>query len=183
MPEPKCEFFPSDENRELEKVKFREIRIEDSDDMVEIINEAVRGRAYIKRREEITKEENLSRMEKDFGNDRFIFLAAEINGKVVGWGVLAGPEKESSDTGVLGSFLLSKSARGTGVSDELLERIIQEAKNKYKIKRIILNTSVPNTSAINLYERHGFVKTETKIPPRDHYGEVEERIEMAKMLE
>jgi ribosomal protein S18 acetylase RimI-like enzyme len=182
MPEPKEKFLNGSENEELERVKFREIRMEDCDDMVELINSVVQEKAYIRRKKEITREELLEGMKKTLGSDKFIFLGAELDGKIIGWGLLTGPESGTSDTVELGDFVIIKRVRSAGISDELLERIIAEARSRYKIKRIVLETSVSNTPAVHLYERHGFKKTDKAIEPRDHYGKVEERIEMEKIL-
>jgi ribosomal protein S18 acetylase RimI-like enzyme len=87
-----------------------------------------------------------------------------------------------SRTGGLAVVLVHADMQGRGIGENLTKAVIAQAQKVFDIRKVVLNTSVPNKNAIKLYEKLGFVKTNKRMPARLHHGEIEERIEMVKEL-
>ena len=94
--------------------------------------------------------------------DNVIFLAAEHDGKLVGYvsGEIAADEIE------LGNVAVDENYRRQGVGTALLRAFIMRAKQR-AVKRIFLLVSAENSAAISLYGAVGFSQTGRR---RGYYG-------------
>ncbi|HWA30057.1 MAG TPA: GNAT family N-acetyltransferase [Rhizomicrobium sp.] len=78
-----------------------------------------------------------------------------LDGALAGIVVFVKPRsKKTGHTGDLGAMYVRKAARGTGLSDLLIETLIGHAVNA--VEQIKLTVNAENPHAIRLYERHGF---------------------------
>ena len=78
-----------------------------------------------------------------------------LDGNLAGIVVFVKPRsKKTGHTGDLGAMYVRKAARGTGLSDLLIETLIGHAVNE--VEQIKLTVNADNPHAIRLYERHGF---------------------------
>lgn len=87
--------------------------------------------------------------------------------------ILLCAEKQSEYVGIIGAFQKDESTwmvkamyvepeyRGTGVSDELMEKILLAILQKSPQAKIELMVNVTQLAAVRFYERHGFVIVET----------------------
>jgi len=166
------------ENKEKNLITFRDLRLEDCDDMVRVVNSVVEDGAPIQRKEKTTREEWLPVLEKILDKvekKEDICVAAEMNGHVVGW--LAGGKTEDAEIATADIFtaILAKEARGFKNFRELAREWLERAQQEWGIKRIITETSNANR-AKNLYKRMGFVET-GKPTTRKDYVELEKYLE------
>lgn len=93
--------------------------------------------------------------------DGGLLLAIKDDGKVIG---TAGVILLSKSEGLIKRFYIEKSHRGTGISQKLLNKIIDEAK-ELGIKKLVLDVSKSNPRAIRFYEKEGFLPTSVKPHP------------------
>ena len=155
-----------DQNQEQEKgeLTFRDLRLEDCDDMVEVVNSIVEEGAPIRRKQKTTKEDWLPILQKilervEKGKD--ICVAAEKDGHIVGW--LAGGLLEEGDDNmptaeVFTAILSEKGRAGLKNFIDLARAWLKRAKKEWGIKKVITETSDKNR-AKNLYIRMlGFVE-------------------------
>ena len=88
--------------------------------------------------------------------DNSLFLVAEAMGQIVGvLGLRGGMRRAVRHETVLG-ITVAKEWRGRGVGDALMSRAIDWAKRSGVITRIELQVFTSNTTAIHLYQKHGF---------------------------
>jgi ribosomal protein S18 acetylase RimI-like enzyme len=102
-----------------------------------------------------------------------IYLAAEINGKIVGHAFLAPLHLKSICHVVSLTIGVHEGWQEKGVGTALMQKLIEWAKNSDQIEKIELNVRASNTRAIALYKKMGFVeegrlKNRIKIAS-DHY--------------
>jgi ribosomal protein S18 acetylase RimI-like enzyme len=84
-----------------------------------------------------------------------VTLGGFIDGKLAGMVVLAKPaSKKIRHTGEIYAMYVRVAARGTGLSDALIEAVIDLAVDD--VEQLKLTVNAQNTRAIRLYERHGF---------------------------
>ena len=79
------------------------------------------------------------------------FFVANYNGEIIGCGALA----IKKDYGELKSMFVKESMRGQGIAQQILNKIIQWAKNE-DLKILKLETGLKLEAAIRLYKRNGF---------------------------
>ncbi len=99
--------------------------------------------------EAFTREQWLSRLASaaTFGG----FANGALDGVVV---FVKPSSKKTRHTGELGAMYVRAAARGTGLSDALIEAIIGHAINE--VEQLKLTVNAENARAIRFYERHGF---------------------------
>lgn len=91
-------------------------------------------------------------------SDKGIFLVAKKDGKIVGTANFVGfSRKRMAHRGEFGISVL-KSEWGQGIGTQLLERIIDFAKNTAYTEILSLEVRSDNVRAIRLYEKYGFQK-------------------------
>lgn len=169
------------------EVVFRYPCFEDWEGMFDAINSLVEEKAFIRRQEKKTAEEQQKDMQAildEIAGKRMVGLVAELQGRLVGWAGIGKNLKEGAEpqSGILGFVFLVEGARHAGIAENLLFAAMAEAKKVLEITRISLETCVCNRPAMKLYDRCGFTKTDKEIDPRNHYGRPVERIEMEKNL-
>lgn len=169
------------------EVIFRYPRFEDWEGMLKAINSLVEERAYIGRwtiKGENEQKEDTGKVLKAIERKESVGLVAEMYEKLIGWAVIS-QDEEDSGAGILGFIFLVKEARGLYIAENLLSAAISEAERVLRIKRITLETCVPNERAIWLYRKCGFEEIPLRIgaeKTRRHYGSVVARMRMEKKL-
>lgn len=88
---------------------------------------------------------------KELGNDNSIFITAECEGNIAGYGgmYLIGTE------GDITNIVVSSLYRQRGVASAIISSIIDNAK-KHGITEITLEVRESNKAAVQLYEKYGF---------------------------
>ena len=86
-------------------------------------------------------------------NDGFLFIVKQDN-KIIGTG---GCKKLNANEGLLKRFYIAKEYRGSGISEQLLEKILDKAKLTL-LTSIVLDVSKNNKRAIRFYEKNGFTQ-------------------------
>lgn len=84
-----------------------------------------------------------------------IFLAWRKNTIVGMAGIVFNKLKNVKHAAKLSEFYVEPKSRGRGISNKLMNSILNEAKSK-KIEKIQLFVNTESNSAIKLYEKHGF---------------------------
>lgn len=90
-----------------------------------------------------------------FQKDRAVYNVAEVNGEIVGGGGIYPTEGLPEDTCELVKMYLLPQARGFGLGKLLIEKCIEQAKEK-GFKKIYLETMPELKQALNVYARFGF---------------------------
>jgi L-amino acid N-acyltransferase YncA len=159
--EPAQESAP--ETKEKGKLTFRDLRIEDCDDMVEVVNDVVDSGAPIQRKTKTTREEWLPVLEKILENvesGKEICVAAEKEGHVVGW--LSGM-REKTDVPVVRIYtaILARGGRaGLRNFKELAGAWFAKVTEQWPDTKKIETTVNTKNPALNLYKRFfGFKET------------------------
>lgn len=98
-----------------------------------------------------------------------VFVVAEENGKLLGYGGIYFTAEEGEITNVA----VAATERRRGVADAILKQIDIEAKNR-KVSKIFLEVRVSNEAAIQLYKKHGYQLQGTRknfyrLPQEDAY--------------
>ena len=96
-----------------------------------------------------------------------VFLVAEDAGRIVGEGICLVRKHKKSVSGRIYSLAVNSDYRGRKLGQKLLQSMIDGLSSR-GVKRIYLEVEEANTSAIRLYERHGFTTVERLA---DYYGE------------
>lgn len=86
-------------------------------------------------------------------HDGFFFLAKE-NDQIIG---MAGCLRLNRTEGLIKRFYIQKDYRGKGIAQELLDLIINSAR-EMKLIKLVLDVSIDNKRAISFYERNGFLR-------------------------
>jgi len=84
------------------------------------------------------------------------WLLARVEGAVAGLCVFSYPahNRKQAHTGHLGSMYVRDAFKGKGVSDALLEAVLDRAQTC--VEQVALTVNAENARAIKFYERHGF---------------------------
>ena len=90
-----------------------------------------------------------------FQNDKAVYNVAELNGEVVGGGGIYPTEGLPIDTCELVKMYLLSNARGLGLGKIMIEKCIEQAKQK-GFKKIYLETMPELKQALNVYAKFGF---------------------------
>jgi RimJ/RimL family protein N-acetyltransferase len=170
--------------RDGQEVILRTPRLEDLDDLMELINSLVDEKAEIARSEKVTREEEsewlpemLARLEKD----ELFFLVAEVGGKVIASSdihIMSGNDKH---VGVLG-IVIKSGFRDSGIGTEMMKTLVELAVT-LGLKVLTLQAYATNKRAVHVYEKVGFVLTGRV--PKKHFKEgryIDELI-MTKLIE
>lgn len=106
-----------------------------------------------------------------------LVLVAEISGSVVGLLFFeSGPRKRQAHRGSL-HMSVEKTWRGKGVGEGLLKTLMEWAKENPLIEKVGLSVLSPNTRAIGLYKKLGFIEEgrrprEIKMGPGEYVDEI-----------
>ncbi|MFB6265982.1 MAG: N-acetyltransferase family protein, partial [Candidatus Nanohaloarchaea archaeon] len=140
------------------EVVFRYPRMDDVDDLLDLINSLVEEGAPITRQEKLDRDEEvdwLSDVLEKVENGRMVYLVVEVDGEVMGSAEVEKQEAQKSHIGQLG-ISLREEIRGLGIGTRLMETIISEATEELDLETVILEVFESNEPAINLYEKLGF---------------------------
>lgn len=136
-----------------EKVTFKKPGSEDWERFRKIRLEALQTdpQAFGGNFENELQENELYWREKLSNQDRSFYVAEENSDFVA----TAGARKIDDTEWMLSTIYTSPSSRGKGISNELLLRIIHEAK-KSGVKKVSLNVNSEQENAVDLYKKLGF---------------------------
>jgi RimJ/RimL family protein N-acetyltransferase len=169
----------------MNKIVFREPKMDDVKSAVEMMNSLVKEEAYISVQKKLTlkdEKEYFKKILKDKKEKKRIDLFLDINGKVCGSASVFLIDQEGKKH--IGEFgiLLKKEARGKGLGEKLMRKTIQKAVKELKIKIVRLDVLADNKIATNLYRKVGFQKLGTIKKGINHYGKMLDYNEMIKYL-
>ena len=139
---------------------LRFIKIQDSKDLMSIMNEVAKERQYSTTTEIVTLKQEKEYMHKKIlllKQNKIVHIACEMNKKDIGY-VNIYPEKGLETHLGEVSVFIKKKHRGEGIGTELLKEVIKQAKKHTKIKALLIGTYKTNKRACNLYKKVGFVK-------------------------
>jgi RimJ/RimL family protein N-acetyltransferase len=88
--------------------------------------------------------------------DNSLFLVAEAQGQIIGVLTLRGGARRALRHEAVLGITVRREWRGRGVGDALMAYAVDWARRCGVIKRIELQVFVSNSTAIHLYEKHGF---------------------------
>ena len=120
----------------MDKITFREPKINDLKSTLEMINSLVDEKAYITVQKKLTikeEKEYLKKVAKEIENKNAVYLNLDINGKVRGNArvslIDSGPRKHMGELGIS----IMKEARGRGLGEKLFKKIstIKKGYNHY----------------------------------------------------
>ena len=152
------------ESKEETKLTFRDLRLEDLDDMVETVNSVVDSAAPIQRKIHTTREEWLPILQnilEGTENKQEVCVAAEKEGHIVGWLGGKREEKEGVPAVDIYTAILRKEGRAglqnfRELAGAWFAKVMEQWPDTKKIETTV-NTKNP---AMNLYKRfYGFEET------------------------
>jgi len=88
--------------------------------------------------------------------DNSLFLVAEVDGEIVGVLTLRGGARRAMRHEAVLGMSVKQEWRGRGIGDALMTYAVDWARRSGVITRLELQVFVRNTTAIHLYEKHGF---------------------------
>jgi RimJ/RimL family protein N-acetyltransferase len=89
-------------------------------------------------------------------DDNSLFLVAEAGGEIVGVLTLRGGARRSTRHEAILGITVAKEWRSRGLGDALMSRAIEWARQSEVLARIELQVFTSNTTAVRLYQKHGF---------------------------
>ncbi len=147
--------------KDRRNVILRTPRMEDLDDLLDLINSLVDENAEILITRKFTREEEaewltnaLLRLEK---NEVF-FLVAAVNGAVVASSDLQLQDESQECTGLIG-IIVKNGYRDLGIGTEIMKTHFEKAVF-FGLKVLTVNVFATNQRAIHVYEKAGFFQTE-----------------------
>jgi RimJ/RimL family protein N-acetyltransferase len=170
--------------RDGREVILRTPRVEDLDDLMELINSLVDEKAEIARNERVTREEEaewLPKMLSNLEKDELFFLVAEVGGKVVASSDIHILPRDERHVGVLG-IVVKSGFRDLGIGTEMMKTLVEQAMN-LSLKVLTLQAYATNERAIHVYGKVGFVQTGRV--PNKHFkeGQYVDEVIMTKLIE
>ena len=141
-------------------VVVRELRLEDLDGLLELVNSTVREGAPINRVTELSRAEEVEFLPKRLGEIKrgeTVQFIAEIDGEVVGNAEVRRHVCRQSHVGTMG-IVVKSGYRRIGIGTRLIEKLLSEGK-KQGLKIVTLQVNETNLPAITLYRKLGFNET------------------------
>jgi RimJ/RimL family protein N-acetyltransferase len=170
--------------RNGKEVILRTPRLEDLEDLMELINSLVEEKAEIARRETVTREEEAEWLPKMLANlerDELFFLVAEVDNRLVASSDIRILHGDEQHVGVLG-IVVSSGFRDSGIGTEMMNTLMRQASD-LGLKVLTLNVFATNKRAIHVYEKVGFL--ETGRVPMKHFreGQYIDEVIMTNLIE
>ncbi len=170
--------------RDGREVVLRTPKLEDLDDLLDLINSAVDEKAEIAVTEKVTREGEakwLSKMLDRLKRNELFFLVAEVSGKVIASSDIEVLSKDEKHVGVMG-LVVKSGFRDKGIGTEIVKTLIEQAKT-LGLKILLLYVFATNKRAIHIYEKLGF--TETGRVPKKHFrqGQYIDEVIMTMVIE
>lgn len=171
-------------NHKGREVVLRYPKKEDAKDLLFLVNSLVREKAYVSMQKKFTlKEEKkwLLRQIKEIKELKRIYFVVEFRNKVIG---SVGVEKKIIPQDHIGEFgiIFLKKIRNLGIGQKIIPLVLNEAKDKLKIKVVTLNVYSKNKKALHVYKKCGFEKVGEIKKGVNHYGRYIDDILMVKYL-
>jgi len=163
------------------KVLLRTPRIEDLDDLLELINSLVEEKADILVTKKFTREEEadwLSNVLSQLEKDELFFIVAEEDAKVVALSDIQILKEEENQIGLLG-IAVRNGHRNLGIGTEIMKTMMEQASFR-KLKVVSVNVFETNNQAIHVYEKMGFVPVERVSKKHFRQGRLIDEIKMKK---
>lgn len=142
------------------EVKIRYPEMKDLEDIMDYMNSVIKEGKYLNRREKLEREEEidwLSNTLKSNENGNKIYLAAVVNGEVLGGASVKAGAGAQSHIGEFG-IALHKDIRGLGIGTKLSKNIFAEAKERLAVELVKLEVFETNERARDFYKKLGFEK-------------------------
>ena len=143
------------------RVILRTPRMEDLDDLLELINSLVEEKADILLTKKFTREQEadwLSNVLSQLEKDEIFFVVAEADKKVVASADIQILSEDENQIGLLG-IVVSKGYRNLGIGTEIMKTMAEQA-SLFGLKFLKVNVFATNNQAIHLYEKVGFVSVD-----------------------
>ena len=169
--------------RDGQNVILRTPRMEDLDDLTELINSLVEEEAEILVTQKFTREAEaewlrraLSRLERD----ELFFLVAEVDKKAVASSDFQIQGEDAEHVGEMG-IVVRKSYRNLGIGSEIMNTLLEQAAF-FGLSIVTVHAFATNKRAIHVYEKAGFVQTGRT--PKKHFmqGKFIDEIIMTKVI-
>lgn len=148
----------------MDKITFREPEMSDVKSGLEMINSLVEEKAYLTvqkkktfKEEKVYFKESLKKIKEKTRVELILDIGGEVCGIAAIWLADSEVKKHIGELGIS----LKKTARGKGLGEKLLKKIIERAAKELKIKIVTLYVYSNNKIAINLYKKTGFKKLGT----------------------
>ena len=165
-----------------QKIVIRPPKISDVDSLLAMINSLVEEKAMITIQKKLTRKEEEKYLKERIKNKKdHIHLFLIINGEVVGNARITKHENTRSHVGEVG-ISLRKEARGLGLGEKLLKKVMKEGIKKFKLKIVTLDVYAKNKIAQSLYNKLGFKKVGKIKGGVKYYGKYEDSIIMVKYI-
>lgn len=141
---------------ESKRLKFRNIRVEDTDNVLKWRNSPVVQNNFIYR-SEVTREDHLNWLKNrvETGQVIQLIITEKDTDKPIGSVYVRDIDKENM-TGEYGIFIGEDLARGKGYGSETALRIVRYFFDDLKFKELTLRVLTRNTPAITSYKKAGF---------------------------
>lgn len=146
--------------RDGRAVVVRELRLEDLDGLLELVNSTVREGAPINRMTELSRAEEVEFLRKrldEIKRGETVQFIAEIDGEVVGNAEVRRHVGRQSHVGTMG-IVVKSGFRRIGIGTRLIEKLLSEGK-KQGLKIVTLQVNETNLPAITLYRKLDFNET------------------------
>jgi len=138
----------------MNQVTIRTAKLEDAKDIAKL---------SLQMDHDMTEEEARERLENILKDNTQVLLAAEVDGKVMGYNsVSASYELLNGVQARIEGLVVDESTRGLGLGRKLMERAEEWAKEKGS-KSMKLPTNVKRIEAHKFYEKIGYTKTREQI--------------------
>lgn len=171
--------------KEDKKVVIRYPRMDDAEDLMNLMNSLIEEGAKISRQDKLEFEEEIDWMAEDLKEiekKKSVHLILLVNGEAVGSASVG--KKQHGARSHTGSFgiVLKKGFREQGLGSKLMEGLLLEVKEQLKLELLTLDVFESNKRAINFYKKFGFEKAgEVKDALKINEG-YENKITMVKDL-
>lgn len=165
-------------------VILRTPRLEDLDNLLELINSLVDEKADIYVTEKVSREEEakwLLEVIAHLERDEDFFLAAEVGNKVVAFAEFKIKKGDKEHPAGAVGIIVKKGYRNLGIGTVMLKTLFEQAVI-FGLRKMTINAFATNKRAIYVYKKVGFI--ETGIIPERHFrqGKLIDEITMEKQI-
>lgn len=143
------------------EVVIRTLQTEDLENLLKFANDLVAEDTFVmlsgSKLTQAEEQKYLKDSIEKIKQDKKIHLIALVNGVFAGSAEVRRQERRKSHVGEIGIALIPE-YRGEGIGTELLETLVDEAK-QLKLRLVYMHCFETNTRALHVYEKIGFKKS------------------------
>jgi GrpB-like predicted nucleotidyltransferase (UPF0157 family)/ribosomal protein S18 acetylase RimI-like enzyme/ADP-ribose pyrophosphatase YjhB (NUDIX family) len=147
--------FEIDKIKSHPKVLIRQAKIEDANAIVEAERKIAKDPGYFCSLPSELSEQNVK---KTIESSNGIYFVAECNGSIAGHAFLEILPLQSLKHIAQLNIAVHKEFQNCGIGTQLMEKIVEWAKESEFVEKIELNVRASNAQAISLYKKMGFLK-------------------------